>query len=71
MTDLAKIMIIAGVLLALGGICLYAIGKIPGVAKLPGDIFIKRENVTFYFPLMTCLLISLLMSLLFFLWGKR
>jgi hypothetical protein len=33
------------------------------MGRLPGDIVIERENMTFYFPLMTCLLVSLLLSL--------
>jgi hypothetical protein len=36
-----------------------------GLGRLPGDIVIERENVTFYFPLMTCLLLSVLFSLVF------
>jgi DUF2905 family protein len=36
-----------------------------GLGRLPGDIVIERENMTFYFPLMTCLLVSVLFSLVF------
>jgi hypothetical protein len=41
-----------------------------GMGRLPGDIVIKRENVTVYFPLMTCLLISLLFSAIFWIFNR-
>jgi hypothetical protein len=41
-----------------------------GMGRLPGDIVIKRENVTVYFPLMTCLLISLLFSAIFWIFSR-
>lgn len=71
MPSLSKILIVAGVVLILTGIIVAVFGKIPGVGKLPGDILIKKENFTFYFPLATCLLISLLLSLFLFLWNQR
>jgi hypothetical protein len=45
-------------------------GKIPLLGKLPGDIRIERENFSFFFPLGTCLLLSLLVSLLFWLFRR-
>ena len=42
-------------------------GRVPWLGRLPGDIFIQRGNFSFYFPLTACLLISALLSLLFFL----
>ncbi len=50
---------------------MYALGKIPGAGKLPGDILIKKENFTFYFPLTTCLLASAILSLILFLWQRK
>ncbi len=49
---------------ALGVLLLFS-DKIPWLGRLPGDISIKRENFTFYFPLTTCILLSLLLSLIF------
>jgi len=46
-------------------------GKIPGVGKLPGDILIKRENFSFYFPLTTCILLSLILTAVMYLFGKK
>lgn len=71
MTDIAKILMIVGALLLISGLFLYMFGKIPGVGKLPGDIIIKKENFTLYIPITTCLLISLILSLLMFLWNRR
>lgn len=47
------------------------LGKIPGVGKLPGDIFIKKGNFSFYFPLATCVLISLFLTLILNFFGKK
>ena len=54
---------IGGGLLALGFL-LVLIGKIPGLGRLPGDILIKRENVTIYIPLGAMILVSLVLTLL-------
>ncbi len=68
---LAKLLIIFGVVLALLGSLLLVVGKIPFIGRLPGDIYIQRENFTFYFPLATSLLISILLTLLFSLFSRR
>ena len=61
-----KLLIIVGVVLVVaGGLWLWA-GKLPLLGRLPGDLRIERENFSFYFPLGTCLLISLVLS--FILW---
>lgn len=60
-----KYLVIAGVLfIVLGSIFLLA-GKIPFIGRLPGDILVRRENFTFYFPITTCILASIILSLLF------
>ncbi len=68
---LSKLLIIFGVVLALLGGLLLVVGKIPFIGRLPGDIYIQRENFTFYFPLATSLLISILLTLLFSLFSRR
>ena len=70
MSDLARTLIILGVLLVVVGLALLLVPKIPGLGKLPGDIVIKRENFTFYFPLGTCILISVILSLIFWLFRR-
>ncbi len=57
------ILIIGAVMVLLGGIMLLA-GKIPGVGRLPGDILVQRGNFTFYFPIVTMLVLSLLLTLI-------
>jgi hypothetical protein len=70
MSDLARILIVFGVILVAVGLALLLVPKIPGLGKLPGDIVIKRENFSFYFPLGTCILISLILSLIFWLFRR-
>lgn len=64
-----KILIILGFILVTLGILLTFTGKIPFLGKLPGDFRIERNNFSFYFPLASCLLVSLLISLI--LWFFR
>ena len=71
MSELGKTLIVVGFLFLALGILLTVFGKIPGLGKLPGDILIKKENFTFYFPLATCIIISIILSLLMFLWNQR
>ncbi len=69
--SMAKLLIVMGVvLLVLGGLLLLA-GKIPFLGRLPGDIAFRRGNWGFYFPLTTSIVISLLLTLLFNLFGRR
>jgi hypothetical protein len=70
MNDLAKALIIVGGITLCIGLCIMLISKIPGIGKLPGDIIIKKENVIVYFPLMTCIVISILLSLFFYLFRR-
>lgn len=70
MSDLARFFIIIGVLLVVVGLALLLLPKIPGLGRLPGDIVIKRENFTFYFPLGTSILISIILSLIFWLFRR-
>ncbi|HEV8712788.1 MAG TPA: DUF2905 domain-containing protein [Candidatus Binatia bacterium] len=67
MTELGKALIWFGGLILLVGVLLTLGGKILWLGRLPGDILIQRPHFTFYFPLTTSLLISVLLSLLFFL----
>jgi hypothetical protein len=70
MGDIAKIIILLGVFLVVIGVILLLIGKVPFLGKLPGDILIKKEHFTFYFPLTTGIIISILISLILYLIGK-
>jgi len=68
---IGKLLIVLGVTIAAVGILLSLSGKIPWLGRLPGDIFIQRKNFTFYFPLATGIMISILLTFLFWLFGRR
>jgi hypothetical protein len=64
MTNLGKILVVFGVfLVVIGGILLLAGRHFPFLGKLPGDIHVKGERFEFYFPVTTCLIVSLLLTL--------
>jgi hypothetical protein len=65
MADIAKVLIVIGLALAIFGVAVWVLSGIPFVGHLPGDIYIRRGNFTFYFPLATCILISIIASLVF------
>jgi hypothetical protein len=65
-----KYLIIAGILIVAVGILLSFWDKIPLLGKLPGDIIIKGKNFTFYFPIVTSIILSLLFSLILYLFRK-
>jgi uncharacterized protein HemY len=62
-----KILIFFGTILIFLGLIFSFAGKIPFLGRLPGDIYIKKENFTFYFPITTCILISFVLSVIFYL----
>jgi hypothetical protein len=61
---MARFLIVIGLVIVVIGLLWPYLSQI-GLGRLPGDIVIERENMTFYFPLMTCLLLSVLFSLVF------
>ncbi|WP_129126639.1 DUF2905 domain-containing protein [Geomonas oryzae] len=69
MPSFGKSLIILGLIIAAIGAVFTLAGKIPWIGRLPGDIYVKKENFTFYFPLATSIIISLLLSLI--LWFFR
>ncbi len=70
MSELGKMLIIFGVIMALVGVILLAAPKIPWLGKLPGDITYKSDRFTFYFPLATSILISVVLSLILYLFRR-
>jgi len=71
MQELGKILIIFGVILIGVGLLLVTFNKIPFLGRLPGDILIQKKNVTLYFPLATSVLVSILLSLIIWLFSRR
>jgi hypothetical protein len=61
---MARTLIVIGLVILVVGLLWPYLSRI-GLGRLPGDIVIERENMTFYFPLMTCLLVSVVLSLVF------
>jgi len=67
---IGKALIAAGLLIALVGLVFLLSDKVGWIGRLPGDITIRRGNFTFHFPLATCLVISILLSLLLWFFRK-
>ena len=70
MGEIAKVMIFVGLVLVLAGLVILVFPRLPFVGKLPGDILIKKDNVTFYFPLATSIVISIIISLILYFINK-
>jgi len=70
MQELGKTLMLIGVVLLAIGAGLYFLKGFPFLGKLPGDILVQKKNFTFYFPLATSLLLSLLLTLFFYLFRK-
>jgi hypothetical protein len=67
LAPLGKFLLIAGIILAIIGIIIAYGPMIPFIGRLPGDIYIKRENFSFYFPITSSIIISIILTLIFFL----
>ncbi len=61
---LGKLLLVAGAFLALTGLVLFLLSRL-GLGRLPGDILIQKEHFTFYFPLATSILISIILTIVF------
>ena len=70
MVHLGKALLFFGLLLVFLGLVLSLGAKIPWLGHLPGDIHIQRERFTFYFPLATCLLLSLILTLVLYIFRR-
>jgi hypothetical protein len=70
-TEVGKLLLVFGLVIAAAGVVLILAGRIPWVGRLPGDVYIQRGNWTFYFPLATSLLLSLVLTLVFWIVGRR
>ena len=70
MSGIGKMLIIVGLLLVIAGLGFLFADKIPYIGRLPGDIYIKRERFSFYFPLTTSIIISIVLTILFSIFRK-
>ncbi len=71
LTDLGKIILIIGLFMVVAGGLVMVMGRIPGLGRLPGDIFVQRGNFTFYFPVVTMIIVSIVLTLLLNLLFRR
>lgn len=71
LTGLSKGLIVLGVMLIAIGSVIYLAGKFSMVGRLPGDIFFKKGNFTFYFPLATSILVSVIATILLNIFGRK
>ena len=62
--DVGRTLMLLGGVLFVIGLLIVLLGKLPGLGRLPGDILIQRDNFTFYMPLATMILVSLLLTIL-------
>ncbi|GBD25014.1 hypothetical protein HRbin30_00328 [bacterium HR30] len=70
MSELGRFLIVVGIVLVGLGLLLSLAGKVPWLGRLPGDIYYKTDHVTIYFPLMTSIVISLVLTLLLYLFRR-
>jgi len=70
-SEFGKILILIGVVLILAGMLFSFVDRIPHIGRLPGDIYIQKKNFTFYFPITTSILISIILSFILWLWLRR
>jgi Protein of unknown function (DUF2905) len=69
--NIGKALITLGIVLIVIGSLFFVMGKIPWFGRLPGDIMIKNDNVTFFFPITTMILLSIVVTLIFNIIGRR
>ena len=70
MSEIPRILVTLGIILVVAGILWQVGGRFIGIGRLPGDFIFRGENTTFYFPLMTSIIISVVLSLIFFIFGR-
>ena len=71
LSSIAKVFILAGIIITVIGIIFLFANKIPWLGNLPGDIYIQRKNFSIYLPITTCIIISIILSLIFYFITRR
>ena len=71
MSEVGKLLIVCGLLIAGVGVAVVLAGRLPWIGRLPGDLYVQRGHFTFYFPLATSILVSVVLTLIFWLIDRR
>ena len=69
--ELGRVLILIGGIVLLVGLALLAADRMPWLGRLPGDVVVRRGPVTFYFPIVTSIVVSLVLTLLLNLFWRR
>ncbi|MDR4499167.1 MAG: DUF2905 domain-containing protein [Candidatus Scalindua sp.] len=69
--ELGKLLIFLGILLVVIGLIVIMGNNFPFLGKLPGDIIVEKKGFVFYFPVVTCIMVSIILSVIFWLFGRR
>jgi hypothetical protein len=64
MEDIGKLLIVTGVVIVGVGVLVWLLAKVPGLGHLPGDIRVETENVSCVFPIVTCIVLSVVLSVI-------
>jgi membrane protein implicated in regulation of membrane protease activity len=71
MPDLGRTLVVLGLVIVAAGLVIMLAGRIPWIGRLPGDIHVQRDSWSFYFPITTSIVVSIVLSLLLYLFGRR
>lgn len=71
MGGLGRTLIILGVVLLVAGLLISFVGRFTSLGRLPGDIVVRRSNFTFYFPIVTSILLSVILTLVMWFFQRR
>jgi len=69
--EIGRFLIVLGVVIVLAGAVLLLAGRLPWLGRLPGDIVVRRDHVTFYFPIVTSIVLSIVLTVLLNLFRRR
>jgi hypothetical protein len=70
MREIGKLLFIAGLIMAVAGLLIWKTGGLGGLGRLPGDLSVQRPGFSLYFPITTCIVISIILTLLMWLFRR-
>jgi hypothetical protein len=70
MRDIGKMLFVAGLVMAVAGFIIWRTGGLGGLGRMPGDISVERPGYSFYFPVTTCIVVSIVLTLLMWLFRR-